>query len=284
MEYYSEELVTNKIGRKYWVFKEDPFYKDRIANMGPYQKKNLLELRRLVPKPRTVLDVGMNIGMNSIEYGTWAKKVVGFEPGPQTWDLAVRNIELAKKQRDDDFITGWWRDPSRPTGWASCVVSGEVTTMNCGIGDRHGQLDILVKKNRSVYTHIDNGDTVLDLSRNHIERVSVDIYTLDELEFTEVDIIKIDTEGYEFPVIKGAERTITTQKPIVQLEMKEGFPERFGATCQDIYDWFLARDYVPTMGAGKPTGPIWKNIPKQLERFFIPRGKFDLPDCLIFDN
>ena len=39
---YTEELVTNSIGREYWIYKDDAFYQQRIANAGPYQKQNLL--------------------------------------------------------------------------------------------------------------------------------------------------------------------------------------------------------------------------------------------------
>ena len=67
---YTEELVTNSIGRQYWIYKDDAFYQQRIANAGPYQKQNLLRLRELKPNARTILDVGMNIGMNTIEYST----------------------------------------------------------------------------------------------------------------------------------------------------------------------------------------------------------------------
>lgn len=67
---FEEELVTNTIGRQFWIYKNDSFYQQRIAGAGPYQKQNLLQLRRLVPNPRTILDVGMNIAMNTIEYAT----------------------------------------------------------------------------------------------------------------------------------------------------------------------------------------------------------------------
>ena len=72
---YAESLVTNTHGRQYWIYTDDVFYQQRIADAGPYQKKNLLRLRDLKPNARTVIDVGANIGMNTIEYATWAKEV-----------------------------------------------------------------------------------------------------------------------------------------------------------------------------------------------------------------
>ena len=91
---YQEELVTNNYGRHYWIYEGDSFYQQRIANAGPYQKQNLIALRKLAPNARTVLDVGMNIGMNAIEYATFSQKVHAFEPTSQTFDMANRNIAL----------------------------------------------------------------------------------------------------------------------------------------------------------------------------------------------
>ena len=61
---FAESLVTNTHGRQYWIYTDDVFYQQRIANAGPYQKKNLIRLRDLKPNARTIIDVGANIGMN----------------------------------------------------------------------------------------------------------------------------------------------------------------------------------------------------------------------------
>jgi FkbM family methyltransferase len=274
--HYTEELITNRLGRRFWIYKDDSFYHQRVANRLPYQKRNLLRLRQLVPNPRVVLDVGMNIGMNTIEYATWAKVVHGFEPTPQTYDMALRNIQLAKQQTE--FPLGWWPDETEPGGWASSVVSGDITAHNIGLGDTPGSFDILIKKNNAGHNHIDNINIPRrdgrSRSRNtEPEKATIQINTIDLMGFTDVDIIKVDTEGYEFPVIKGAEHTIVNQMPVVQLEMVEGQPERYGYTCQDIYDWFLARDFAITLRDGTDMGTEWVHVPKMMERFFVHRSR-----------
>ena len=90
-------LIENKIGRKMWVWDSDSFYTQRLQ-AGPYQKQNLLHLRKLCPNPKTILDIGMNIGMNTWEYATFAKKVHGFEPVPETYKVALDNIALNKNE------------------------------------------------------------------------------------------------------------------------------------------------------------------------------------------
>lgn len=43
-----------------------------------------------------------------------------------------------------------------------------------------------------------------------------------------IDFMKIDCEGYELEVIRGAERTITESRPCIIVEQKEGHAQRFG--------------------------------------------------------
>ena len=44
---YEEDLVINTVGRKFWIYKNDSFYQQRIAGAGPYQGANLKRLRDL---------------------------------------------------------------------------------------------------------------------------------------------------------------------------------------------------------------------------------------------
>ena len=69
-------------------------------------------------------------------------------------------------------------------------------------------------------------------------RVRVPIRTLDSFNLTDVGLIKIDTEGYEMPVLKGAKKTIWENEPRVIAEIHgdyggqilkvKSFLERFG--------------------------------------------------------
>ena len=120
---YPKEIVENALGRKFWIYKNDSFYQQRIKGAGPYQGANLKRLRDLCPNARTVIDVGMNIAMNTIEYSTWAKDVHGFEPTPQTYDLALKNIDIAKSQTAGEFKKGWYR---MGANWADLTVKGKI--------------------------------------------------------------------------------------------------------------------------------------------------------------
>lgn len=270
-------LIENKIGRKMWVWDSDSFYTQRLQ-AGPYQKQNLIHLRELCPNPRTVLDIGMNIGMNTWEYATFAKTVHGFEPVPATYDVALDNINLNKAQFKQD--AGWWQN--KDGTWASLEVTGDIHTHNVALGPTPGQIEMHIKKNDG-HNRVanDNGEfktvTGKDIKRNEgYERVSVEQKTLDSYGFEDVDIIKIDVEGYELNVLEGASQTIAANRPIVQIECVEIQPRAFGKTIQDLMDYFNDRDYVITTADGVVRGPDWVYVKKMMDRFMIPKERTDL--------
>ena len=58
---------------------------------------------------------------------------------------------------------------------------------------------------------------------NHITEShgDVEINTLDSYNFGDVDVIKIDVDGFEIPLLTGAIETLTKNNPVINIEMKE---------------------------------------------------------------
>lgn len=61
----------------------------------------------------------------------------------------------------------------------------------------------------------------------------VEMRTLDSFQFTDVDFIKIDCEGYEYDVLAGARDTLARCRPVIIVEQKFGGGERYGHGPQD---------------------------------------------------
>lgn len=51
--------------------------------------------------------------------------------------------------------------------------------------------------------------------------VTVARVTLDELELREVRFVKLDVEGHELPALRGAERTVRRDRPLLMVELEE---------------------------------------------------------------
>ena len=105
------------------------------------------------------------------------------------------------------------------------LVNNVGTFKNCTIhrtalGDRHGSVSMQCADHSGTY-HITE------------QKGDIEIKTLDSFQFDNVDIIKIDAEGYELPVLEGAKDTILRNRPWIQIEgNKSG--ERYGRTKLDI--------------------------------------------------
>ena len=272
-------LITNKIGRQMWVWDSDSFYTQRLR-AGPYQKQNLMHLRELCPNARKIVDIGMNIGMNTWEYATWAQEVHGFEPVPATYQVALDNIALNQHHQDPSL--GWWRDPA--TGaWASLAITGRIQTYNVALGPQASTVEMHIKKNDGHNRVANDGYAKLNGKPVKVntgyQRVSVPQTTLDSYNFTDVDIIKIDVEGYELQVLEGAVATIAQNRPIVQIECVEIQPRAFGKTIQDLMDYFTGRNYVITLADGTVLPNEFRYVKKMMDRFMIPAERTDLYDA-----
>jgi len=221
----------------------------------------------------------MNIGMNTIEYATWAKRVIGFEPVPTTYQVALDNIAMNQKEYNSEL--GWWKEDDK---WASLEVVGNIETHNVALGPDRKTIEMHIKKNDG-HNRVanDNGDfkTVngKDIKRNTgYPRVTIQQEVLDGYAFDNVDIIKIDVEGYELLVLEGATDTIDRNRPIVQIECVEIQPRAFGRTMQELLDYFADRDYIITTADGKVQPFEFQHVPRMMDRFMIPRERTDLYD------
>src|SRR6056297_3377173 len=69
-------------------------------------------------------------------------------------------------------------------------------------------------------------------------RVAVEVVTLDDMvdrsRLERLDLIKIDVEGYEPTVLRGAERTIRRFRPVMLLEIEDRHLRRFGVDSASV--------------------------------------------------
>jgi len=269
--------LHNRMGRQYWVWRDDRLYEQRFGTCnGPYQVRNIQMLRLCKPEARTIVDIGMNVGNNTMEYATWAKTVHGFEPFTPTFELAEVNVALNQTLklkgryypiREEDKPDGWWKLEDKT--FASLDMIADVHIHNKGLGNVAGTMKIENHPFNAGHNCIVEGDR---LEQTKYEVFDVEIVTLDSQNLTEVDCIKVDCEGYEFNVLKGAEHTIRTQRPIVQLEIVDTQCKRFGYSPQDLYDYFTNTigDYRICDFMGRDLGTSWEKMKGVMDRFFVP--------------
>ena len=292
-------LVINKFGRCYWLLAHDNLQGPRFSgNNVYYQGNNSRLIRTIYPDARRIIDVGGNVGNNTIAYGEWAQKVESFEPTPTTLKMLKANIEIARRQnlkgiywkgtdeegelfRDETAEAGWYtyKGVYQPMDIVADITVHEVAATN----SNNGTIQLLDHTDHGGHNHV-----VLDVNdlklRPSQQLVEVPKRTIDSYNFDDVDAIKIDVEGSELLVIEGAKDTIDRCRPSVQVEIVPKQCGLFGYTPQDLYDFFAQRDYVCVSAIrrpanadqrglffGKDIGMKHQQIKKYMDRLFVPK-------------
>jgi FkbM family methyltransferase len=149
----------------------------------------------------SVLDIGTNIGTTLLQLARRVGKdgsVQGFEPDPANFAKASRNLKLNA-----------WADHAR--------------VANVGLGSENSVLKMFQvnPKNRGMNRILPAAQT----EGRDFPAIEVKVRVLDEfLEeagITRVDLVKIDTEGFEMNVLRGASKLLGEMRPVLFIELDD---------------------------------------------------------------
>lgn len=151
-------------------------------------EKEVSLLRDLVGKGETAIDVGANYGVYSYVLSKLCRKVEAFEPNPN----CAKEIEAFN--------------------------AGNITVHNVGLSSFRAFLELHIPiMNGFVATE---SATFSKLTGDQ-ETIRVPVHALDDYNFTGVSFLKIDVEGHEIEVLKGAESTIEREHPTILVEIEQ---------------------------------------------------------------
>ena len=141
---------------------------------------------------KAALDIGVNMGNFAFYMAKFSRAVVGFEPNTDLWPH-LRNF-LGDRVRLED----------------------------AALSDRSGSAEFrYVEDNTGVATvEIRNALTMIDRPER-IRTRAVTLRTLDSFALNEIAFIKIDVEGHEEAVLRGAEATLAANRPTVLVESED---------------------------------------------------------------
>ena len=107
----------------------------------------------------------------------------------------------------------------------------------CALSDSEGRTTFQHVKNAPAYSGLKRRK--YDISNPEIEEIEVEIKMLDEMipSNEKIDFIKIDVEGAEFGVLKGAKNLLTKNKPTILFECGKGASDYYGTNPADLYDF-----------------------------------------------
>lgn len=167
----------------------------------------LIDLDKFLIGAGIAIDIGANNGLFSYRFSKYFRKVHSFEINPDlTSPIAQYN-------------------------------PGNITIHTCGLSSKTQTVRFFLPV---VDGLVLSGWGSLD-PRNCPEAQSLierefPVKPLDDFGFTEVDFIKIDVEGHEVEVLKGATATIEKSRPVLLIEVRN-------SNLPVVGSWFASRDF-----------------------------------------
>jgi FkbM family methyltransferase len=165
-----------------------------IKNYGVWESHLYYFYSNFIKPDYIILDGGANLGFHTVCFATLANQgeVYSFEPQPLVFNILSTNILL---------------------NGATDIVK----QFKLGLGDKKEILK-MTPLNEQVFSEdcINWGGRGLTSSEKGEEEVT--LTTIDELNLSKLDMIKLDVQGFEYETFKGGEKTIKNNYPIIFLE------------------------------------------------------------------
>ena len=123
------------------------------------------------------------------------------------------------------------------------VAQDNVSLHRVALGERQGMVSITVPPDQTGHAHVADGARRHEQRGGHLSpdrwhRIgAVPIVTLDSFDLGPVAFIKIDVEGYELPVLKGARETLLRCQPILVVEQKGNDASVYGGRHSEAVHW-----------------------------------------------
>ncbi len=172
-----------------------------------YDRLTKLIMRRVITNNSNCIDVGCHKGeiLESILKYSLAGKHYAFEPIPYLHN------HLEKKYKNKALIYPY------------------------ALSDKAGESSFQFVKNAPAYSGIKKRK--YDIAHPDIEVIKVELRVLDEIipGDTKIDFIKIDVEGGEYGVLKGAKKVLKSSQPVVVFECGMGASDYYGTSPIDLY-------------------------------------------------
>lgn len=193
----SEAKATFVTGNKIYDFKFESF-ENRLRNScllaGNFYERYMLEDCQKFYNGGNVIDVGANIGNHSVFFADMVaddSTVVCFECNPIAIDLL--HVNLRSNCCDD-----------------------RTRVMESAAGSVKGTAVLVAGSDQNLGAASVSTDVTHSASKNTVEVVALD----DALnDLSAIDLIKVDVEGFELEVLKGAKEVLLSHKPTLYIEL-----------------------------------------------------------------
>ena len=187
----SYELVDTRHGR-FLANPNDTYIGRALIEYGEFSELESQILLQLLPAGGTAVEVGANVGAHTVALARKAGaggRIYAFEPQPVIFQNLCANLALNGLTNVYPHNQACGAAPDRM----------RFPDINYGVVGNFGGVSL------EMLPHVETG-------------MMIDIVSLDSLGLRRCDLLKIDAEGMEQPVIEGAVELIKKSSPILYVE------------------------------------------------------------------
>ena len=212
---------------KFYVDDSPTLVNKKLRSGRPWAPHLIAQFRKHVVPGSTALDVGAHIGSLTVPLARLVGRegrVYAFEPQKEVFRELVHNLRLNEL--------------------------ANVTPLRFAVSSQPGTVEMSPVFIDAGWTRIGKGGE------------KVEARTIDSFGFSDVSLIKIDVEGHEVEVLKGAEETVSTLHPVLLVEIK---PRNLEVVNRMLKAWGYSlrrvdknaprnRDYIALFGSSRKPG------------------------------
>jgi FkbM family methyltransferase len=206
------EIFENTDG-KFIIFPNDAIAQ-HIKNNKLWEPHFKVVISHLVKEGDTVIDCGANFGYNAV--------IMGKHIGPNGTLIAFEPQRIIHQQLNGNLILN---------------NIYNAITIQCALGDG----SISTTNMRYVdyeLPWVNIGDTSIGEGGEEVE-----VHSLDSINISNVDFIKIDVQGYELLLLQGAKETISKFKPDLFIEIEPHQLVKFNTTPEQLINYIKSLGY-----------------------------------------
>jgi FkbM family methyltransferase len=212
-----------------------------------YERDNIQFLSENCIKNMTAIDIGAHLGLMSViisklvgDHG----KIYAFEPTERTFEVLKEIVRINK---------------------ASHIIH----PLNKAVSSFDGEVDFFVDQNEGSNANSLVSRTDKSRTAQRTSVIRLDTFTAG-LQLNKLDLIKIDAEGSELDVLKGAMQTISTFRPKIILAIHPSLIRNNKQEPGDIFDLIMSLDYTVSYKTRIMNKDTFKNMLDFFDVHLIP--------------
>lgn len=210
-----KEIFYNHKKFKIIINPKNGYLDAQIYANGLYEPHIVKEIIANTKDGDVCIDVGANIGHHTIVMSQSVGnngKVYAYEPIPKIKEQLEKSLLLNEIKN--------------------------VETLQIALSDKESAMELNICDSNI-------GSSSLVNKTNDSEKITIQTKTLDSYNYSKVDFIKIDVEGFEYNVLLGGEKTIEKYKPTIIIEYSPAYYQKSNPShSKEILSFFKEHNYT----------------------------------------